>query len=144
MAKVRTFTLGGTDALLPSDWLEAVKAPQHIRQGDVVAFAWSKKDLLGMYEDRGVGARSAEWLAGRSRWSRDGSVGTSWQMLIDDGVVDPTRPGIWVAHNIVKGSYVGEVMPNGSVELVARIGWDSDFGGPHGRRRGLFVEERLR
>lgn len=131
MAKIKAFSLGGTEGFLPLSWLTAVDAPRHIQQGEAVAYAFSKADLAGMLEDRGLSRHAADQMV---KCFRLGPGGSGWALLVDAGVIDPTRAGIYAAHDLVKGSKVIEVPATGEPRVIAVMGYESGPGG-----RGLYV-----
>lgn len=139
MAKIKTFTLGGSEGALPRRWLDGVEAPRHVSQGSMLAFAYTKNDLNGMLTDRGIHQHIADSMTRSTRWERDGRVGDTWQLLIDEAAIDPTRPGIYVSDlNMVKNSLIAEVLADGTVKPIARLGFSSGRG-----NYGLYIAERF-
>lgn len=137
-AKVKPFRLDRRDALLPREWLKGVEAPAHAMQGEMVVFAFAKGDVSALLTDRGLHQITADHLARAAKLQR-GTLGNVWEMLIAEGVIDPTDVGVYVAHDHVKDSVIAEVLADGTVQPIARLGYD-----PMHRGRGLHVAEVLR
>lgn len=118
MAKVKMFVGHSTHA--PRVWCEAVGAPSYVQQIDVLALAASKAVLnemltamLGHVGD--YVARALRTPGGRSSVG----LGTGWERLIAEGLIDPDSPGVYLMNGARKDEPVVRVEPEGSCTTVA-------------------------
>jgi hypothetical protein len=129
---MKTFTMSGTNAILPIEWLQAAGAPGHVRQGDMLMTALTKADVPALLTDRGLGQRVADSMARYLKMSR--GLSTGWQMLVDAGIVDLDEVAVYAAYNMVRDSVVVRIDLDGVITPVARFGYDSR------REAPLYVE----
>lgn len=130
---MKTFTMSGTNAILPFEWLQAAEAPSHVRQGDMLMTALKKADVPALLTDRGLGQRTADSMAKHLKAATRG-ISTGWQMLVDAGIVDLDEVAVYAAYNMVKDSIVVRIDLGGVITPVARFGYDSRRDAP------LYVE----
>jgi hypothetical protein len=111
---------------LPRPWLDALGAPRHIQQGQVIAVAENRAQLAEL-----LASVRVPHLAGSLRLRR-GPQSTPNQALIDAGVIDPDVPGLYAYERPVRDCPVIRVTPEG----CAVVAW---FRLPDGTR-SLTVE----
>lgn len=121
-----------TFTILPREWLSAVGSERHQCQGSLVIVANVKRDCDALLTDRGVGQYAADDMV---RGLRVANQSNTVQNLIDAGVLDPAKAGVYVYYQAVKDYPIGRLNFDGSIEVVGHWRYDSGFGG-----RGLYVE----
>lgn len=105
-------------SIVPRAWLEATGAAVHHAQGEVVVVARTKADALRLVADRG-------WYNPTSRlFHVDESTPT--KKLIDAGVIDMTREGVYAARNHVHDHTVVSVDAADQFTPVARWEYGRD------------------
>jgi len=129
--KLKIFT--GGNLFAPSPWLDAMGAPSHIRQCQVVVIATSKADIVTLLKERYV-SFIADRMAGEIRLARRLSVPDS--MLIGAMVIDTATRGVYAYRDFVKDHAVIRVETDGSCSVVAHFRMPD-------RRGGLTVEPAI-
>ena len=130
---MKTFTMSGTNAILPIEWLQAAGAPSHVRQGQMLMTALKKADIPALLTDRGLGQRVADSMARHLKIATRG-LSTDWQMLVDAGIIDLDDVAVYAAYNMVRDSVVVRIDTDGVARPIAKFGYDSRRDAP------LYVE----
>ena len=114
--KLKIFT--GGNLFAPGTWLDALDAPSHIRQCQVVVIAASKADIEALLKERYV-AFIADRMAAEMRLTRRLSVPDA--MLIEAGVIDTAARGVYAYRDFVKDRAVIRVETDGSCSVAAHF-----------------------
>lgn len=104
---MKIFPSDGVHPFVPRTWLDALSAPGHVRQAEVIAVAENRAALAEL-----LASVRAPRVAASLRLRR-GLQSTSNQALIDAGVILLDVPGVWVYVHAVKDSPVIRVTPVG-------------------------------
>lgn len=104
---MKIFPSDGIQPFVPRSWMDALRAPDHVQQAEVIAVAENRAALAELLASVRA-PRVAESLR-----LRRGLQSTSNQALIDAGVIGLDVPGVWVYVHAVKDSPVIRVTPVG-------------------------------
>lgn len=114
--KLKIFT--GSNLFAPSPWLDAMGAPSHIRQCQVVIIAASKADIVTLLNERYV-SFIADRMAAEMRLCR--RLSTPDAMLIEAGVIDTAARGVYAYRDFVKDHAVIRVETDGSCSVAGHF-----------------------
>lgn len=124
-------------AFLPTVWCKAILGEDWDRRANasLLVVANVKKDVAALLTDRGLSQSQADNLAEDLRLQRQPFGPTDINMLVDAGVIDPGRAGVYLWYRAQKDRPVVRVEPDGTITTVAHFRYDSRRGG-----RDLWVE----
>lgn len=108
-------------------WRDAMDAERHIVQFPLLVVAKTKKAAIEVLVEMGETQRAAESLVkGVTAATR---LGTSWEMLVEMGVIDLGEPGIYFSDGSSRGSKVIRVTSSTSADVLGEFGYDGVYGG---------------